>query len=120
MERMKGIQRPWPPLLARAHAWWHCCRGGEGNCAAKWRSSQNFLSKTRVWPEVVYNRTNGTRSKAPTRGSSRCAAAVLSLFLHSKPTMKTKLLHLAFASILCGQILAAEDKPPVDDWTSAP
>src|SRR5437588_2006486 len=31
-------------------------------------------------------------------------------------SMKTKLLLLAFASILCGQILAAEDKSPLDDW----
>jgi len=43
----------------------------------------------------------------------------LSVFLYSHPTMKTKLL-LAFASILCGQIVAAEDKPPVDDWEAAP
>ena len=34
--------------------------------------------------------------------------------------MKTKLSLLAFASILCGQIFAAEDKPPVDDWKPAP
>lgn len=34
--------------------------------------------------------------------------------------MKTKLSLLAFASILCGQLFAAEGKPPVDDWTPAP
>ena len=38
----------------------------------------------------------------------------------SKPSMKTKLSLLAFGSILCGQIFAAEDKPPVDDWKPAP
>src|ERR1043166_6617190 len=34
--------------------------------------------------------------------------------------MKTKLAVLAFASILCGQLFAAEDKPPVDDWKPCP
>ena len=34
--------------------------------------------------------------------------------------MKTKLSLLAFASILCGQVFAAEDKPPADDWKPAP
>jgi enterochelin esterase-like enzyme len=34
--------------------------------------------------------------------------------------MKTKLSLLAFASILCGQAFAAEDKPPADDWKPAP
>src|SRR5437764_11933707 len=34
--------------------------------------------------------------------------------------MKTKLSFLALASILCGQLWAAEDKPPVDDWKPAP
>ena len=34
--------------------------------------------------------------------------------------MKTKLSLLAFVSILCGQLYAAEDKPPVDDWKPAP
>ena len=34
--------------------------------------------------------------------------------------MKTKLSLLAFASILSGQVFAAEDKPPADDWKPAP
>jgi len=34
--------------------------------------------------------------------------------------MKTKLSLLAFVSILCGQLCAAEDKPPADDWKPAP
>ena len=34
--------------------------------------------------------------------------------------MKTKLSLLAFASILSGQLYAAEDKPPVNDWKPAP
>src|SRR5437763_13969581 len=34
--------------------------------------------------------------------------------------MKTKLSLLASASILCGQLYAAEDKLPVDDWKPAP
>src|SRR3954470_10474921 len=34
--------------------------------------------------------------------------------------MKTKLSLLALVSILCGQLCAAEDKPPVDDWKPAP
>src|ERR1043166_6592717 len=36
------------------------------------------------------------------------------------PAMKTKLSLLAVATILCGKIVAAEDKPPVDDWKPAP
>jgi len=34
--------------------------------------------------------------------------------------MKTKLSLLALTSILCGQLCAAEDKPPADDWKPAP
>jgi enterochelin esterase-like enzyme len=34
--------------------------------------------------------------------------------------MKTKLSLLAFALILCGQLYAAENKSPVDDWKPAP
>jgi len=34
--------------------------------------------------------------------------------------MKTKLSLLAFASILSGQVFAAEDIPPADDWKPAP
>src|SRR5437899_8400401 len=34
--------------------------------------------------------------------------------------MKTKLLLLALASVLCGQLYAAEDNPPADDWKPAP
>ena len=34
--------------------------------------------------------------------------------------MKAKLSILAFAAILSGQLCAAEDKPPVDDWKPAP
>src|SRR5438046_2380964 len=34
--------------------------------------------------------------------------------------MKTKLSLLAFASIPSGQVFAAEDKPPADDWKPAP
>jgi len=34
--------------------------------------------------------------------------------------MKTKLSLLAFGSILCGSLCAAEDKPPADDWKPAP
>jgi len=34
--------------------------------------------------------------------------------------MKTKLSLVAFTTILCGHVLAADDKPPVDDWKPAP
>ncbi|HEV2666738.1 MAG TPA: alpha/beta hydrolase-fold protein, partial [Blastocatellia bacterium] len=34
--------------------------------------------------------------------------------------MKTKLSLLAFASILCGSLCAAEEKAPVDDWKPCP
>lgn len=34
--------------------------------------------------------------------------------------MKTKLSLLVFGSILCSQLYAAENKPPVDDWKPAP
>src|SRR6266550_4561890 len=34
--------------------------------------------------------------------------------------MKTNLSFVALASILCGKLCAAEDKPPADDWKPAP
>src|SRR5439155_6996323 len=35
-------------------------------------------------------------------------------------TLRTKLSLLALASVLCGQLYAAEDNPPADDWKPAP